>query len=366
MEKRYIRMLKKSSLLRRFAKNVVESVVTPIFGILFGLLVSSIIIALQGVSPLAAYRSLFLGAFGDRDAFTFTLLRFIPLAFTGLAVTLAYRGGIFNIGAEGQLYVGALASTWVATSFSALPRILLVPLALFAGMVAGGIFAFIPGYLKAKKNFNEILITILLNYIGIYFVGVSVSTFLKEPNQTIPQSAMLADNARIPNFVGSKYLHVGILLIFVVAVLLNILLFRTQWGYEIRCVGMSEKGARYAGVEVARVMIATMTGSGMLAALAGSMEILGAQHRLMENFMVGYGYDAIPVALLGGLHPIGTLVAALFFGALRNGANSMQIAMNIPVSIIYMVQGLAIIGILAVSSIKNIFFSGQRKGVTIR
>lgn len=361
-----MRMPDKPSLLRRFEKGALESVVTPIIGILFGLLVSSFIIAQQGVSPFAAFRSLFQGAFGDWDSFTFTLLRFIPLAFSGLAVTLAYRGGIFNIGGEGQLYMGALASTWVAITFSGLPSILLVPLALLAGMTAGGIFAFIPGYLKAKRNFNEILITILLNYIGIYLVGMSVSTFLKQPDQTIPQSAMLAENAQIPTIFGSNYLHLGILLVFVAAALVYILLFKTQWGYEIRSVGMSEQGARYAGVNVARVMIVTMTCSGMLAALAGSMEILGVQHRLMENFMVGYGYDAIPVALLGGLHPVGTLVAALFFGALRNGANSMQIAVNIPVPIIYMVQGLAIIGILAVSSLRTIFFSNRRKGAATR
>ena len=293
-------------------------------------------------------------------------MRFIPLAFSGLAVTLAYRGGIFNIGGEGQLYMGALASTWVAITFTGLPQILLVPLGLLAGMAAGGIFAFIPGYLKAKRNFNEILITILLNYIGIYLVGMSVSTFLKQPNQTIPQSALLTENARIPTILGSNYLHIGILLVFVAAAVVYILLFKTQWGYEIRSVGMSEQGAKYAGVNVPRVMIVTMTFSGMLAALAGSMEILGVQHRLMENFMVGYGYDAIPVALLGGLHPVGTLIAALFFGALRNGANAMQIAVNIPVPIIYMVQGLAIIGILAVSSIRTIFFANRRKGAAAR
>lgn len=355
-------MDKKASFWQNLQKDAFGALVTPVVGILFGLAVSAVVIALQGVNPLVAYKSLFLGAFGSWDSFTFTLLRFIPLAFTGLAVTLAYRGGIFNIGAEGQLYMGALVSTWVASGFPQMPRALLVPLAILAGMAAGGLFAFIPGYLKAKRNYNEILITILLNYIGIYLVGMAVSSFLKEPGQTIPQSIMLPENARIPSFLGSRYLHVGILLVFVAAAVLYLLLWQTRWGYEIRSVGMSEKGALYAGVPVKRVMILTMTASGMLASLAGSMEILGVQYRLMENFMVGYGYDAIPVALLGGLHPAGTLLAALFFGALRNGANAMQITVNIPVAIIYMVQGLSIMGILAVSALRTIFFKGKGKG----
>ncbi|QGP92278.1 Branched-chain amino acid transport system / permease component [Neomoorella glycerini] len=345
-----------SAWLKIFNREGWGAILTPILGIIFGFAVAALVIFQQGKDPLAAYKELFLGSFGDLDSFTFTLLRFIPLAFTGLAVTLAYRGGVFNIGAEGQLYVAALASTWVGVSMPGLPVFIHLPLALFAGMVAGALFAFIPGYLKATRNFNEILITILMNYIGINLVGLAVNNFLMEPNQTAPQSSLIARSAWLPFILPGTFLHAGLILVFIFALLIYYILWHTTWGYEIRSVGTNREAARYGGVEVKQVIILVMTASGALASFAGSSEILGVQHRLLENFMVGYGYDAIAVALLGGLHPFGTLLAALFFGALRNGANSMQISAGVPVAIVYIIQALAVLSIIGATAARKVYF----------
>lgn len=339
-------------ILRYFTFDRGLTILMPIIGILLGLAAASFIIQMQGVNPLQAYKEMFLGAFGSATDFSFTLLQFIPLAFAGLAVMFAFRGGSFNIGAEGQIFLGGLASAWFALTFPNLPAVLLTTLSLLAGAVAGGFFAWIAGALKARRGINEVLVTTLMNYLGTYFVGYAVSTFLKEPNQHAPRSATLPANAWLPLFKGS-YVHVGILLVFALAILLYFILWHTTWGYEIRSVGLNAAASRYSGISAERVIMSNMFVSGALAGLAGSTVILGVQHRLLENFLVNYGFEAIPIAVLGGLHPAGVLAMALLFGALKNGAQSMQIAVNVPVAIVYMVQAIAILSIIALTAIKE-------------
>ncbi len=333
--------------------------ITSAIGIIFGFIVASIIIALIGVNPLKAYRELFMGAFGTSQGFSFTLMRFIPLALTGLAVTFAFRGGMFNIGGEGQLYVSALAATWVAVNITGLPSFLHIVLAVLAGAVAAALFAFIPGFLKATRNFNEILVTILLNYIGVYLVGLALNTFLMAPNQRIPWSSRIAETAIIPKVMIGSPLHLGVFLVFIMAILVYYIFWHTTWGYEVRSVGANPEAASYGGINVKRVMILTMVFSGVLASFAGSLEILGAQHRLQEGFLVNYGYYGIPVALLGGLHPLGTILAAFFFGALFNGAVAMQASTGIPVAIVGMVQALAIFGVIGITGARQVYLSSK-------
>ena len=341
-----------------------KPVLVPLLGASVGLAVGALIFGCFGFSPLTAYQSLFQGAFGSWSGFSFTLLRFIPLSFTGLAVTLAYRAGVFNIGAEGQLNVGALAATAIGVHALGLPGPIHLAAAVLAGLLAGAFFAWIPGYLKAKFQYNEILITILLNYIGLNLVGLAVNSFLKEPGQTAPQSARILESARLPALSFNRFLHIGLIVVLVAAALIYILLWRTTIGYAIRCTGSNPQAAIYGGVNVVRVQIGTMVLSGALAAMAGICEILGVQYRLFENFMVGYGYNAIPVALLGGLHPIGTLLSALFFGALTSGANAMQIATGAPVAVIDVILGVIILGTVGVTSLWEIvgWKIGERRG----
>ena len=331
-----------------------KPVLIPLLGASVGLAAGALIFLAFGFDPLTAYQKLFQGAFGSWSGFSFTLLRFIPLSFTGLAVTVAYRAGVFNIGAEGQLNVGALAATAVGVNLAGMPGPLHLTLAVLAGMAAGAVFAWIPGYLKARFQYNEILITILLNYIGLNLVGLAVNSFLKEPGQTAPQSARILDSAKLPMLGSSKFLHVGLVVVLIAAVLLYLLLWRTTLGYEIRCTGVNPRAAMYGGINVGRVQVGAMVLSGVLASMAGVCEILGVQYRLFENFMVGYGYNAIPVALLGGLHPIGTLISALFFGALTSGANAMQIATGAPVAVIDVILGVIILGTVGVTALWEI------------
>lgn len=343
-----------------------SSVFTPVLGILIGLVLTSFILMGQGTNPLAAYAKMFSGALGGVSQMSFTFLEFIPLAFCGLAVTLAYRGGTFNIGVEGQLYIAALVSTWVAVSFPELPKAILLPAALIAGVLASGAYAFIPGYLKAKKGMNEVLICMLMNYVGIYMVGLAVNSFLKEPNQPDPKSAMLPQSAWFSKLFQGSYLHTGIILVFVAAAILYYVLFHTSWGYQIRSVGLNRRASTYSGIQVERTMMSTMVFSGILAGFAGSLVIMGMQHRLYANFLVNYGYDAIPVALLGGLNPLGVLLTAFLFGILKNGGNAMQIGMGIPVSVVSIVNAIAILSIIAITQVKNLYLHKTRRERSVK
>jgi simple sugar transport system permease protein len=346
---------------RLFEWNKLSTVFTMILGVAVGFSLTAFLLVSQGVSPLKAYGSMFLGAFGSIPELSFTLLEFIPLGLAGLAVTLAYRCGVFNIGVEGQLYIAALFTTWIAVSFSDMPGYLLFPLCLLGGVAAAALFAAIPAVLKAKLGMNEVLICMLLNYVGINMVGLAVNSFLKSPASPHPASDMLPRSTWLPVLIKGTYLHVGILFVFVIAIILYWLLLKTTTGYEIRSIGHSPVASRYSGINVQRVMILSMIGSGMIAGMVGSVVILGTHHRLLSNFLVNYGYDAIAVSLLGGLNPFGVLVTALFFGALKSGGNAMQIAMGIPVSVVSVVVAVAILSIIAINQIRTLFFKRKRR-----
>ncbi|MEL7608271.1 MAG: ABC transporter permease [Bacillota bacterium] len=345
-----------------FEWSKLSSILTPIIGILIGLALTSFVLLWQGVDPIAAFKSMFAGALGGKSELGFTLLEFIPYAFGGLAITLAYRGGMFNIGVEGQIYIAALFTTWIAISIPDAPKYIILPLSLIGGVLAAGAYAFIPAFLKAKRGMNEVLICMLMNYIGIYLVGTAVNSFLKAPNQPDPKSVMLSQEAWFAKLIPGTYLHTGFIFVFVAAILLYFVLFHTSWGYQLRSVGFNTKASKYGGIVVPRTMIVTMVISGILAGFAGSMTILGSQHRLYANFMINYGYDAVPVALLGGLNPFGVLATAFLFGVLKNGGNAMQISMGIPVSIVSIVNAIAILSIIAITQIKTLYLSKSKRG----
>jgi simple sugar transport system permease protein len=345
---------------RLFEWNKLSTVFTMILGVVVGFSLTAFLLASQGVSPVKAYASMFLGAFGSVPELAFTLLEFIPLGLAGLAVTLAYRCGVFNIGVEGQLYIAALFTTWIAVSFPAMPGYLLFSFCFLGGIAAAALFAAIPAVLKAKWGMNEVLICMLLNYVGINMVGLAVNSFLKAPNNPNPASAMLPRSTWLPVLIKGTYLHVGILFVFVIAIILYLVLFKTTGGYEIRSTGYSQVASRYSGINVKRVMILSMITSGMIAGMVGTVVILGSHHRLLANFLVNYGYDAIAVSLLGGLNPLGVLVTALFFGALKSGGHAMQIAMGIPVSVVSVVVAVAILSIIAINQIRALFFKRKR------
>ena len=321
-------------------------ILTPLIGIALGLLVGAIFILSQGVNPLHAYYYLLEGSVLSWASLSGSLVKTVPLALTGLAVLYSYKSEIFNVGAEGQVYLGAIGATVIGINFPNLPAPLHIGLVILVAGILGGAFAFIPGYLKAYKGINEIVVTMLLNYIALYFLSMIVQGPLKEPGSFFPRSLPMTDTAVLPKLFGS-HLHVGIILVVALAIFLSWFFRRTTAGFKMIAAGYNPNALHYAGVNVKMLLTRVMVISGFIAGVSGAIEIMGVHGRLIENFSIGIGYDAIAVALLANLSPIGTLLSAFFFGALKTGANSMQISTGIPVSFVYMVQAMVILFVVA-------------------
>jgi len=285
-----------------------------------------------------------------------SLVQSTPYIFAGLAVALGFRVGLFNIGAEGQIFVGALATVWIATSLKGWPAIIHIPLALLAGGIAGGIWGMIPGWLKAKTGAHEVINTIMMNYIAFRLSEYLLTGLLRDPNKVTPISAPIEKSAWLPRFFEDpNRFHLGFFIALLMAVLVYILLFKTTWGFELRTVGSNPSAARYAGMNIVRSTVITMFLSGGLAGLAGANEVLGVNHNLGVAFSSGYGFDSIALALLGNSHPLGVVLASLLFGFLRNGAIQMQLSAGIPIDIISVLQALILAFIAAPAIIRTIY-----------
>ncbi|MHB9145374.1 MAG: ABC transporter permease [Symbiobacteriia bacterium] len=337
-----------------------EGVLVPILAVVAALLVGalfifslhpewSFVLRLQQVGD--AYGALWRSTFGSTRSFLATLVEMIPLTFTGLAVALAFRSGLFNIGGEGQYLVGQMATAVVGYSVVGLSPWLHIPLVLLAGFAAGGLWAFLPGLLKARFGIHEVINTIMMNYIALYFVHWLLQNHLKDPTTLVPRTPVISSSAVLPLLVPNTRFHLGFLLALLAALAVYYLLWRTTSGYEIRAVGLSPQAAEYAGISVPRNLILAMVLSGALAGLAGAVQVSGVQTAYYDALgFVGYGFNGIAVALLGRNHPFGVVVGALLFGALSRGAVSMQAVANVPKSVIGVVQA-AIIFFVAAEAI---------------
>lgn len=334
------------------ARNVNEAVerrIKAVIEVLFyagavfvALLAGGLAMAAAGVSPLEAYRLIWEGALGDANSVKETLVKATPLLFAGLCYTFAYRCGLFNIGAEGQIYIGAMTGTMAAIYVPGLPAYAHLPLCIAAGAAGGAVWAGIAGALKIFKGASEIINTIMLNYMGIYLVSYMVTGPMKDPSGTLPQSARLPDSALLAKLFDSR-LHYGFVLAVVLAAVLYFILNRTVWGYEIRSVGINKQAAKVMGIPVNRNLLLVMLVSGAIAGIGGFVEIAGVQNRLFQNFSPGYGYDGIAVALVGGAHPLGNIGSAILFGGLRSGANAMQRMTGTSTSLVYVIQATIIV-----------------------
>lgn len=387
---------------RNFARGALDALAIPVLAIFTALIFSGLIIAFSDPDVLAlvpqfaaqplqllgaiwnsiwvAYGALFQGAFGDPAAMlagfqTWTetgnavpLLRALrdpaeslvaatPYIFTGLAVAVGFKGGLFNIGVEGQLYAGAILATFIGYTVTGLPWFLHLPLALLGGMIGGALWGAIPGYLKATRGVNEVINTIMLNYIIFRFADWVVG-----PNGPMnarggaPRSPGILDTAKLPQFLPDPVrLHWGFILAIAAVFFVYWLLWKTTIGFEIRTVGASPTAAKYAGIAVGKVFVLTMGLSGALAGLGGANELLGLNYYFASAFSPGYGFDAIALALLGKSNPFGVLGAALLFGALRNGATRMQSIAGVPIDIISVMQALIIAFIAAPEIVRWIY-----------
>jgi simple sugar transport system permease protein len=319
-------------------KTLIRESLFPLIAVVAAFLIGGLIVLAIGDSPVKVYLLLISSAFGLFDAlgnFTFdnwgyTLFQTTPLLFTGLAVALAFKCGLLNIGAEGQLYVGAFAAAWVGITFTKFPGFVLIPMAIIAAMAAGAVWGAIPGALKARFGSHEVINTIMMNFIAIGLVSYLTQRFYKEQGDPIMQTSPIADQAQIARFstllspFGVDFpqripLNVSFLLALLTAFLVWVFLWRTKWGYEIRAVGSNPAAAECGGVSVRKQIVLAMALSGALAGMVGVNEVLGYRYRYYHDFSPGYGFAGIAVALLGRNHPAGVALAALLIGSLNRG-----------------------------------------------
>ncbi|NEU73580.1 ABC transporter permease [Hassallia byssoidea VB512170] len=318
-------------------------IISPLIAIASSLIVGAILIILAGANPIAAYTALFQESLSTYFGFGNTLTKMAPLLLTSLGVLVALRAGQFNIGGEGQIYLGALGSALIGLYVQNFPAFIHIPLALFAGFVFGGVWGWIPGYLKAVRGVNEVITTLLLNYIAINLVSYLVQNPLKAANAPSPYSPLIAKSAQLPIILPGSLAHAGILLGLIAAGILWILLMRSPLGYQITAVGFNFIAARYAGISVQRTIMLVMALAGGLAGLAGASEVMGLKYRLFEQVSSGYGFDAIAIAFLSRGSVFGVILTSLFFAALRSGANVMQRSAGVPVTVVYAIQGLTVL-----------------------
>lgn len=301
-----------------------------------------------------AYGELFLGAFGDWGAVADTLVQATPLIFAGLGVTLAFRAGLFNIGGQGQLLIGAMCAAYVGFAFE-LPPVLHLLAALIAGMVGGGIWGGVVGLLKARTGAHEVIVTIMLNHVAQALVlWLLITEAFQRPGRTDPITPEVADNAALPQF-GNTQLNLGFALALLTVVVVWWLLNRSTLGFEIRAVGANRDAARTAGMNVPKVLTVAMLLAGLFAGLAGAHQVLGVQGYLTAGVAGSVGFDAITVALVGRGTPVGTLFAALLFGALNAGSREMQAATETPLTLSIVLQATIVLFVAAPVLVRTVF-----------
>ena len=324
-----------------------QGLILPVGAIIMALLVGAIFILVIGKNPITAYAALIQGAFGDVFSIGETLENTTPLILTGLAVAFAFRAKLFNIGGEGQFLIGALAATWVGTNLS-FPSFIHLPLTLLAGIIAGGLWGGIAGFLKATRGVHEVISTIMLNFIAIFFISYMVTGPMKEPSALdIPQTARVAETAQLAKILPPSRLSAGIIIALVAAAFIWWLLWKTTVGYEVRAVGLNFFAAEFGGIKPNYNMFLAMLISGGLAGLGGAIIISGLFLRYQHGFEPGYGFTAIAVSLVGGNNPPGVVLAALLFATLSQGALGMQNVAGVPQDIVLIIQALVIFFVAA-------------------
>jgi general nucleoside transport system permease protein len=324
----------------------------PLLSVPLALLIGAGMLVVLNANPLQAYRAMLDGAIGSQYAITQTLVKATPLLLVGLGVVIAFRGGIINIGGEGQILVGALGAAAVALYVPVVPSWLHMILCLLGGTLAGAVWGGIPGALKAKLEVNEILTTIMMNAIALQLTNYLIRGPMMDPQQVaagthIAQTAEFPRAVWLAKLVPQTLLHSGAILALILAILVYVFMWRTTIGFRIRAVGLSTDASRYAGIPVRVFQALSLTLGGALAGLAGAIEVLGISHRVVEGISGGYGFTGIVVALFGGLHPLGTIPASILFGGLLVGADKMQRAVQVPSAMIQAILGLVVVFVVS-------------------
>lgn len=302
----------------------------PVLSALVALLLAAIPLALAGASVLAAYGEMFIGVFGSKFAFSEMLTRATPLIFTGLAATLAFRAKLWNIGAEGQLYLGAMAAVAIGTGVIEAPALLMIPMIVVMGCAAGAAGMAVPTVLKTRFGADEVVTTLLLNFIILIFLQYMLEGPLKDPmGLGWPQSSPILDQGMLPPLMDRMRVHSGLIIALICAAAAQFMLARSVWGFKLRAVGENAHAARHAGIQVNHSLMGVALLSGALAGMAGVSEVAGLKGYLTADLSPGFGYTGIVVAMLAGLSPAGVVVSALFIASVFVGADSMSRAMGV-------------------------------------
>lgn len=345
-------------------KDVLFRASLPLLAMLAALVIGAVLLVLLRANPFQAYAAMITGVFGSTFGFTQSLAKATPLLLVGLGICIAFRASVINIGAEGQIILGALSAAWFSLTFRHWPGWLLIPAVLLVSFLAGAIWGFIPGILKARLSVNEILSTVMMNAIALQLMNLLIRGPLMDPagiaaGTYLAQSERIPEQAWLPRLVPQTLLHAGAILAVVLAILVYIFLWRTTIGYRIRAVGLNPDASRYAGINVSVYQALSLTLAGAFAGLAGAVEVIGVQHRLLEGITSGYGFSGIVAALFGGLHPLGLLPASWLFGSLLVGADKMQRAVQVPSALVDTILGLVVLFVVA-SSLLSRRWSSRR------
>lgn len=327
---------------------------TPLFTVLAALAVGAVALLALGVNPLTAYERMFLTTLLDEFERTQTLLRAVPLVLTGLAVYLPLRAGLWNIGAEGQLYLGAIAGTWIGLNVSA-PGVVLLGLSILGAAVAGGFWGLIPGYLRSRRGVNEIIATLMLTFVGVRLAEYLLNGPMQGSGGNVPESNALPAAARLPEIGLPAFgeTHAGVLIAVAAVALIRLLITRTEQGFEIVVAGSNPEAARQAGMSTGWIYVFVLAVGGALAGVAGAVEIAGIEGKLRPGFSPGYGFTAIPIALLGRRGALRIGAAGLFFAVLFVGGSGMEFAFDVPAAIVEVIQALVILFLITAEFFKR-------------
>jgi ABC-type uncharacterized transport system permease subunit len=336
---------KESSFVRSTLSPVMERAAHYIAVLVFAFGLNAIMLLIAQENVGEAYRTFFYGAFGDLWNFSRTLRWATPLIFTGLSVSVAFRAGIFNVGAEGQVYIGAFAATWVAITLTSLPKVVIVPLAFLAGGLAGALWASIAGWMKVRYGANEVVITLMMNYIATLFTEYLVRYPFYTPGTAgeSVSTVAIAPQAELITMIPGTHVTTGLIYGLIAAYAVYYWNKKTVSGYELKILGTNPRFAQFGGIDVPRRQMQVMALSGALAGLAGAVEILGVQRRFITRFAVGLGFDGVTVALLAQNNPLGVPFGALFMGAIKSGGLALEMFSNVPRAMVTALVGIIIL-----------------------
>ncbi|WP_180320124.1 ABC transporter permease [Peribacillus loiseleuriae] len=318
-------------------------IISSLIPVMLAFIVGSFLIMLSGYKPLEAYSALFSGALSGKIAIMNTLFATTPLILTGLATAIAFKANIYNMGVEGQLYLGAFTAAFLGFTLQGTPPVIHVFICLIGGALSGMLFALIPAILKAFFNVNEMVVTLMLNYAAILFTTYLASFPFKAPGASNATTIDILPSAELPRFFQGSQLNGGFIVAIGVFIMVWFLINKMKLGYEMNSIGRNIEFSEYVGMNIAKKIIVIMSISGIVAGLAGAGEILGTHRRFVSEFSPDYGWTGLTIALLGKHNPVGVLAGALLFGILKNGGSSMELMVGVPRSLIDVIQGLIIL-----------------------